>query len=401
MKVKRIISALLSAAMLSLPAVPVMADEKPISVLVDNENVQFDQAPIIEEGRTLVPIRAVFEKAGAEVKWDQDTQTATIAKGEYNITITLNDNYLYKNGEAVELDVPAKLVNDRILIPVRAIGEAMDFAITWDGFNFVVVVSTDGKPMRPYVAKRMVYRPLLDAAEYYKESSFAWENIDVDGDGSMDTVSFTASAYNESEKKPLLIINGENLSDELEFMHNTFSFAVVDIDKSDNHKEIMISSIEDVRTAYFFRFENNKLIPITAKNGNASIDYLYNVFFDEKSFMISDLEGITWTDIMITGSAYYLEGTTLKNALVENAEHMLPRVLVNTYPEDILYKVYDTDSFNGGSYKTAQPDRIIHSSELERFTVQQMYIDEYSPSYVEFFITLPDGPNMVISPYTP
>ena len=80
---KKIISSLLCAAFLAAPAVPAMAEENTISVIVDNKNVEFDQPPVIEEGRTLVPLRAVFEKAGAVVDWNQETQTATIQRGSY------------------------------------------------------------------------------------------------------------------------------------------------------------------------------------------------------------------------------------------------------------------------------------------------------------------------------
>ena len=218
---KKIISSLLCAAFLAAPAVPAMAEENTISVIVDNKNVEFDQPPVIEEGRTLVPLRAVFEKAGAVVDWNQETQTATIQRGSYVVEVTLNQQVLYKNGEAVALDVPAKIINDRTLIPVRAIGEAMDFAVTWDGFHSQVVVSTDGKKMRPYAARRVAFRPLSDAAEFYSESSFSWKNVDVDGDGSMDTVSFTATNDTDSEQTPLLIINGEPLTDQIKFLPST------------------------------------------------------------------------------------------------------------------------------------------------------------------------------------
>ena len=139
---KKFVSALLSAALLAAPVIPAMAEESTISVIVDNEKVEFDQAPVIEEGRTLVPLRAVFEKAGAAVNWDQETQTATIQRGNYVVQVTLNDNVLYKNGEAITLDVPAKIVDDRTLVPLRAISEAYDCTVDWDGESRTVTITT-------------------------------------------------------------------------------------------------------------------------------------------------------------------------------------------------------------------------------------------------------------------
>ena len=73
--------------------------------------VQFtDQAPVMVDNRTLVPARAVFEKAGAEVSWDQPTQTATFKRGSDVVTIKYNDSFLYKNGTPVALDVPAQII---------------------------------------------------------------------------------------------------------------------------------------------------------------------------------------------------------------------------------------------------------------------------------------------------
>ncbi len=398
---KKFVSALLSAALLAAPVIPAMAEESTISVIVDNEKVEFDQAPVIEEGRTLVPLRAVFEKAGAAVNWDQETQTATIQRGNYVVQVTLNDNVLYKNGEAITLDVPAKIINDRTLIPVRAIGEAMDFGVTWDGFHSQVVVSTEGLKMRPYAARRYAFLPLSEAADLYSDKSLAWQNVDVDGDGSMDTISFTVTKDTASEQTPLLIINGENLSDQIKFLPSTDSIAVVDINKSDNTKEIIISSNSDTRTAYFFRYANNTLVPIMKGEERATITYLNNLFLDQKSYMLSDLEGITWTDIMLTGAAYQLENNIITHYYGKNAANILPRIFVRSYDDDMVYNAYNTDTFKKGSYKGKNPDKLIKASELERFTVQSMYIDEVNPGYVEFFITIPDGPNMVISPYTP
>lgn len=398
---KKLISSLLCAALLAAPAIPAMAEEKSISVIVDNEKVEFDQPPVIDEGRTLVPLRAVFEKAGAVVDWNQETQTATIQRGSYVVEVTLNQQVLYKNGEAIALDVPAKIINDRTLIPVRAIGEAMDFAVTWDGFHSQVVVSTDGKKMRPYSARRVAFRPLADAAEFYSESSFSWQNVDVDGDGSMDTVSFTVTNDTASEQTPLLIINGETLTDQIKFLPSTYSFAVVDIDKSDSSREIIITSNGDTRTAYFFRYANNSLSPIMKDEERATVKYMNHLFLDQKSYILSDIEGITWTDIMLTGSAYQLEKGIMTQYYVTNAANMIPRILVHSYDDEMIYNVYDVNEFKKGSYKNKEADRLIKSSELAKFTVQDMYIDAETPEYVEFFITIPDGPNMVITPYKP
>ncbi len=115
-----------------LSSVPAMAqDNDIIEVYVNNEQVVFDVNPIIENERTLVPLRAIFEALGAEVTWDQETRTASATRGTDTVSITIDSNVLYKNGNAVELDVPAKIVDERTLVPVRAISESFDAEVTW------------------------------------------------------------------------------------------------------------------------------------------------------------------------------------------------------------------------------------------------------------------------------
>ena len=191
MKFKAMLCAAAAAAMMFAGS-SAIAEEDVVSVMVNNEKVEFDQNPIILEGTTLVPIRAVFEKAGALVDWDGDTRTATLTKDDYKVTITVGDSVLYKNGESVPLSVSAIVYNDRILIPVRAIGEAMDFDINWDGFHSTVFVGTDGTEYRPYAARRVAFRETAEAAKFYTEQSLDWSEIDVNGDGSvtMDDVSY-------------------------------------------------------------------------------------------------------------------------------------------------------------------------------------------------------------------
>ena len=75
MKFKAFVAATVAAiGVFACGAFSVSADDND-SVSVDNTMVQFDQQPVIIYGFTLVPIRAVFEQAGAVVTWDQPTQT--------------------------------------------------------------------------------------------------------------------------------------------------------------------------------------------------------------------------------------------------------------------------------------------------------------------------------------
>ena len=102
------------------------------NVFINGEELICDVYPKIEDGRTLVPLRAIMENTGCEVNWDEDTWTASVKAGDDTVTIKPGEKVLYKNGEAIEIDVPAKIENSRTLIPLRAIMEAFDYKVEWN-----------------------------------------------------------------------------------------------------------------------------------------------------------------------------------------------------------------------------------------------------------------------------
>ncbi len=90
-------------------------------------------AGYIKNDRTMVPMRAIFEALGAEVSWEDATKTAIGIKDGVEVKITIGENLLYKNGEAIELDAVAEITNDRTMVPVRAISEAFGCTVNWNG----------------------------------------------------------------------------------------------------------------------------------------------------------------------------------------------------------------------------------------------------------------------------
>lgn len=117
--------------------------DETISVVLDGSELIFDQPPIIKDDRTLVPLRAIFEALGATVAWDGNTQTVTAQKGDIIIKLTIGTYEFYKNNDSISLDVPSMIVNDRTLVPVRAISEALDCDVDWDGDTRTVHIYSD------------------------------------------------------------------------------------------------------------------------------------------------------------------------------------------------------------------------------------------------------------------
>ncbi len=102
-----------------------------ISVYVNGALLQTDTPPVIENGRTLVPLRAIAESVGATVDWDDATQKVTLSSSSQQLTVYIGNTAASKNGIALTLDVPPKIINGRTMVPLRFIGENFDFKVDW------------------------------------------------------------------------------------------------------------------------------------------------------------------------------------------------------------------------------------------------------------------------------
>jgi hypothetical protein len=112
-----------------------------IKVMVNGTLLEFDQPPFIENNRTLVPMAVIFEALGAEVYWDAEAQMAMALKGETLITLVIGSNLLYKNDDVIQLDVAVKIVGGRTMIPVGAVAESLGATVSWDGNTRTVIIT--------------------------------------------------------------------------------------------------------------------------------------------------------------------------------------------------------------------------------------------------------------------
>ena len=130
---KKVLFGTLAAAILSTAAaIPAMAADD-ISVILNGQQISFDVPPQIINERTMVPVRAIFEALGAVVEWDGSTQTVNSSKNSVNISMKIGDTTMYVNGKAVALDSPPCVIDERTLVPVRAIAESFGINVDWDG----------------------------------------------------------------------------------------------------------------------------------------------------------------------------------------------------------------------------------------------------------------------------
>ncbi|MBO5453779.1 MAG: copper amine oxidase N-terminal domain-containing protein [Clostridia bacterium] len=118
------------------------------TAIVNGEVVQIDEndvdvIPTVIDGRTLVPVRFVAESFGAKVGWEDATQEVTIELDGNTIVMTLDETTYTVNGEEKQLDVAARTIQDRTMVPVRAISEAFGKFVFWDEENELIVISNE------------------------------------------------------------------------------------------------------------------------------------------------------------------------------------------------------------------------------------------------------------------
>ena len=146
---KKIISLLLSLCMLlSLTLTACAAEETQTennttiilkigspTMTVNGNDMPIDEqgtVPVIVNDRTLLPVRAVVEQMGGTVDWNGETQEVTLTYGEAEIKLTIDSTEALLNGEKQALDVAPTVINDRTMLPIRFIAESFKFEVEWN-----------------------------------------------------------------------------------------------------------------------------------------------------------------------------------------------------------------------------------------------------------------------------
>ena len=142
---KKLLS-IFSASAIAVSMLPgAFASNDGINVIVDGNALQIaegDTRPFIEDGRTLVPMRAIFEALGATVEWDDATKTVTSASDNGSIEMTVGSDIIKINGVDTKVDVPAKIVGGRTVVPVRVISEGLNCKVIWSQETQTVTITS-------------------------------------------------------------------------------------------------------------------------------------------------------------------------------------------------------------------------------------------------------------------
>lgn len=138
-----------------------------VTVVLDGEVLNFDVPAQIIDERTMVPMRAIFEKLGATVEWDGETRTVTAHKKGIVISMTIGNTSITRNNVPQNIDVPAQIVDDRTLVPVRFVSEYMGSTVDWNQETKTVTITSNNT---------IQYIDWNDNYEYYGEVANGYAN---------------------------------------------------------------------------------------------------------------------------------------------------------------------------------------------------------------------------------
>lgn len=145
-------------AVLAAALATAFAAAQQIQVQVNGNSVYFpDVEPQQIDGQVMVPIRGVLEHMGATVNWDEPSQSVMTTLNGSNVVLHIGDNQAYVNGTPVTLDVAPTTMNDRTLVPMRFLADALGAQVNWNGDNNLVAIQTTGTNTQTAIPETTTY----------------------------------------------------------------------------------------------------------------------------------------------------------------------------------------------------------------------------------------------------
>lgn len=188
-----------------------------IKILIDGKELSTDQAPMLIGNYTFVPLRGIFESLNARVDWNSVTKTITAKKNDTTIVLQIGSNTATINNQIVPLESPARVLNNRTLVPIRFVSESFGAGVSWNERTRTVQIT---KPAIKQVAAVTAVNAMI---------------IGQNGDGRDIQVTFTPPTDTSSVKQyRALVVKEANAS--------SMNLAKAQIVSSANYSEISTAS---------------------------------------------------------------------------------------------------------------------------------------------------------------
>lgn len=266
-----------------------------INVYIDDEIVNFEVAPIIINGRTMVPMRKVFESLGAEVNWNDNNSSIDAMCGYLNVHMQIDNCDMRVNGKVITLDVAPTIRNEKTLVPLRAIAEAFSANVEWISETQTVKIETK------YPKKDYAINDEFDN-KHVRTSYSDYEYLDF----FIDNNTLVIHGYtNDTKLEKVGVTIGSKLLKEIKQITTGKTFEIcLDLSKEINSDKTDIN------------------IYIKSKDANNFYSYFYNVLYIQK----------------IADEYVFLEPLVLENNSTFISEWINPIGYINSNIDDELAK---------------------------------------------------------------
>ncbi|HWI63580.1 MAG TPA: stalk domain-containing protein [Symbiobacteriaceae bacterium] len=180
---KKLLTALLlSAGLVTMaPAMPAGAATPEPTILLDGVPLTFPVSPRIIENRTMVPFRAIAEALGVTVTWNEADRSIDAVGLDTRVHLAIGDKTMWVDGEAKPLDVAPSIIDSRTLIPLRAFSTAFKAGVDWNGETYTVLIKSPVRPMRTMAFYALRSYPEREYVSRFSDVAYGWATLAPDG----------------------------------------------------------------------------------------------------------------------------------------------------------------------------------------------------------------------------
>ncbi len=337
--------------------------ESKINVSLDTKNIVFKNAiPVIINGRTLVPLRDIFESMDCKVSWEGETRTVTAVKDENVIVLSIDNKLAKINDDIIELDVAPTIINSSTMVPVRFIAESLGAKVDWDASSKTVIITsnpTDEKNNEVVVFNDInletVVRDKINkpTGDILRNDLHSIEYLDASGE---EIISIEGIQYLSNINT--LILSENNITD-ISPLASLKSLKVLSLNNNLIKDIEPVSSLENLNELYV---SNNQIIDINSlanlKN-LTTLNIYYNAIIDISSLtMLNNLADLYLENLNIKSdinSALFLKYENLNKIVDDIIKDNITSEMSDIEKEMILHDYivnntdYDLENYNSNS----------------------------------------------------
>lgn len=251
---KKAISVILLLLMVFSFTTPLVSASEELTLVIDGKTIEADVNPMIIDGRTMVPVRVLFDSFGADVLWNENLRQVIVSTKSTVIVFTIGSKTAYIDGVGRPIDVPPVIVQGRTLVPIRFISSVLGYDVLWNGSTRTVYITNKVSKLPDTTDKEDDI--IADKPEYLAVLS------KINAVKKAKTMDITVSLSEKIEPKTMQLSSPDRL---------VFDFYNVEQTCSNSNIEFDTTSVLDIRWAHHNDY--TRLVVETAEKTTFTLRY--------------------------------------------------------------------------------------------------------------------------------